>query len=87
MLRSGTASYYHLDGLGSITSLSSSAGALAQTYAYDNFGKLTSGFSLIPPGTNFPGQVKTLRPSVSLDDVCEARAFLQRSVVTDISST
>jgi RHS repeat-associated protein len=38
----GTASYYQQDGLGSITSLSSSAGALAQTYAYDNFGKVTA---------------------------------------------
>jgi RHS repeat-associated protein len=42
MLRSGAASYYHQDGLGSVTSLSNSAGALAQTYAYDNFGKLTA---------------------------------------------
>ncbi len=42
MLRSGATSYYHADGLGSVTSLSSSAGALAQTYAYDSFGKQTS---------------------------------------------
>ena len=42
MLRNGTASYYHQDGLGSVTSLSSSAGTLAQTYSYDNFGKLTT---------------------------------------------
>jgi len=41
-LRNGTSSYYQQDGLGSITSLSSSAGALAQTYAYDNFGKVTA---------------------------------------------
>ena len=42
MLRSGTTSYYHADGLGSVTSLSSSAGSLAQTYGYDSFGKQTS---------------------------------------------
>jgi RHS repeat-associated protein len=42
MLRSGTGSYYQADGLGSITSLSSSAGALANTYTYDSFGKLTA---------------------------------------------
>jgi RHS repeat-associated protein len=42
MLRSGATSYYHADGLGSVTSLSNSAGALAQTYAYDSFGKQTS---------------------------------------------
>lgn len=41
-LRSSTTSYYDADGLGSITSLSSSAGALANTYTYDSFGKLTA---------------------------------------------
>ncbi|HEX4921665.1 MAG TPA: RHS repeat-associated core domain-containing protein [Candidatus Bathyarchaeia archaeon] len=41
-LRSGAASYYHADGLGSITSLSNPAGTLAQTYVYDSFGQLTS---------------------------------------------
>jgi RHS repeat-associated protein len=40
--RSGTTSYYERDGLGSITSLSNSAGALANTYTYDSFGNLTS---------------------------------------------
>jgi len=42
VLRSGAASYYHADGLGSVTSLSSSAGAIANTYTYDSFGKLTA---------------------------------------------
>ena len=42
MLRSGATSFYHADGLGSVTSLSNTAGALAQTYAYDSFGKQTS---------------------------------------------
>jgi RHS repeat-associated protein len=41
-LRSGTTSYYEADGLGTITSLSSSAGALAATYTFDSFGKLTN---------------------------------------------
>jgi RHS repeat-associated protein len=40
--RSGGNSYYEADGLGSITSLSSSAGALANTYTYDSFGNVTS---------------------------------------------
>jgi RHS repeat-associated protein len=40
--RSGTTNYYEADGLGSITTLSSSAGALANTYTYDSFGKLTA---------------------------------------------
>ena len=35
-------SYYERDGLGSITSLSNSLGALANRYTYDSFGKLTA---------------------------------------------
>jgi RHS repeat-associated protein len=42
MLRSASTSYYEADGLGSITSLSSGAGALAQTYTFDSFGKQTA---------------------------------------------
>jgi RHS repeat-associated protein len=42
MLRSSTTSYYQADGLGSVTSLSNSAGALAQTYTFDSFGKQTA---------------------------------------------
>ncbi len=42
MLRSATTSYYHADGLGSVTSLSNAAGALAQTYTFDSFGKQTA---------------------------------------------
>jgi RHS repeat-associated protein len=41
MLRSGATSFYHTDGLGSISSLSNAAGALAQTYTFDSFGKQT----------------------------------------------
>jgi RHS repeat-associated protein len=50
MLRGGATSYYHADGLGSVTSLSSSAGAIANTYTYDAFGKLTASTgSLVNP--------------------------------------
>lgn len=38
----GATSYYEADGLGSVTSLSSSAGALVDTYTYDSFGKETA---------------------------------------------
>ena len=41
-LRSGTASYYHGDALGSITSLSSPTGTLANAYTYDSFGNVTA---------------------------------------------
>jgi RHS repeat-associated protein len=50
MLRSSATSYFHADGLGSVTSLSSAAGAIANTYTYDSFGKLTvSTSSLVNP--------------------------------------
>ena len=50
MLRSGSTSYYHADGLGSISSLSNSAGSIANTYTYDSFGKLTASTgSLVNP--------------------------------------
>jgi len=42
MMRGGVTSFYNADGLGSITSLSNSAGTLAQTYSLDSFGKLTA---------------------------------------------
>jgi len=41
-LRSGTTSYYEQDGLGSVTSLTNSAGAVAETYTYDSYGKPTA---------------------------------------------
>jgi hypothetical protein len=40
MLRSSATSYFHADGLGSITSLSNSAGTLANTYTYDSYGRV-----------------------------------------------
>jgi RHS repeat-associated protein len=42
MLRGAITSYYHADGLGSVTSLSNPSGVSAQTYGYDSFGKQTS---------------------------------------------
>jgi RHS repeat-associated protein len=38
----GATSYYEQDGLGSVTSLTNAAGAFAQTYTYDSFGKITN---------------------------------------------
>ena len=42
MDRSSVASFYEADGLGSVTSLTSGAGALAQAYTFDSFGKQTN---------------------------------------------
>ena len=38
-LQSGATSFYESDGLGSVTSLTTAAGAVADTYTYDSFGK------------------------------------------------
>jgi len=49
-LRSSSTSYYEQDGHGSITSLTNSSGAAAETYTYDSLGKLTAtAGSLINP--------------------------------------
>jgi RHS repeat-associated protein len=55
-LRSGTTSYYQADGLGSVTSLSSSAGALANTYTYDSFGNLTASTGSLTNRFEFTGR-------------------------------
>jgi RHS repeat-associated protein len=41
-VRGGSAGFYEQDGLGSVTSLSGSTGALVNTYAYDSFGVVTA---------------------------------------------
>ena len=64
MLRSGATSFYQADGLGSVTSLSNAAGALAQTYTFDSFGKLTgSSGSLTNP---FQYTARELDPETNL---------------------
>jgi RHS repeat-associated protein len=40
--RSGTVSYYEQDNVGSVTSLTTANGAIAQTYTYDSFGNVTT---------------------------------------------
>ena len=40
MDRSGSKYYYHSDGLGSITDLTDSTGAVKQSYVYDSFGQI-----------------------------------------------
>jgi len=55
-LRAGTTSYYQADGLGSVTSLSSSAGSLANTYTYDSFGKLIASTGAVTNPFQFTGR-------------------------------
>src|SRR5437867_4326047 len=56
MLRSSTTSYYETDGLGTVTSLSNSAGSLAQTYTVDSFGKQTASSGSLTKPFRFTGR-------------------------------
>jgi RHS repeat-associated protein len=64
-LRSGTTSYYEQDGLGSVSSLSSTAGALAKTYTYDSFGKLTASTGTLTNPLQYTGRESD--PETNLD--------------------
>jgi RHS repeat-associated protein len=55
-LRGGTTSYYQADALGSVTSLSNGTGALANTYTYDSFGKLSASTGTITNPFEFTGR-------------------------------
>ncbi len=55
-LRSSTTSYYEADGLGSVTSLTSSAGALANTYTYDSYGNLTTSSGSVSNPFSYTGR-------------------------------
>ena len=54
--RASATSYYQQDGLGSTTSLSSSAGALANTYTYDSFGNLTASTGTVTNPLRYTGR-------------------------------
>jgi RHS repeat-associated protein len=56
VLRSGTTSYYEADGLGSVTSLSNSVGALAQTYTFDSFGNQTASSGSLTNSLRYTGR-------------------------------
>jgi RHS repeat-associated protein len=55
-LRSGATSYYEQDALGTVTSLSNGAGALANTYTYDSFGKLSASTGSITNPFQYTGR-------------------------------
>jgi len=56
ILRSGTTSYYEADGVGSLTSLSATSGALASTYTYDSFGNLVASSGSLVNSFRFTGR-------------------------------
>jgi RHS repeat-associated protein len=53
---SGTNSYYQQDGLGSVTSLSNGNASLANTYAYDSYGKLTASSGTLVNPVQYTGR-------------------------------
>jgi RHS repeat-associated protein len=55
-LRSGVTSYSLQDGIGSVSALSNSAGALAGTYSYDSFGNLTASTGAITNPFRYTGR-------------------------------
>ena len=55
-LRSGTTSYYEADGLGSVTTLSNTAGAVAANYTYDSFGNLVASSGSIVNNFRYTGR-------------------------------
>src|SRR5438309_2991316 len=56
MLRSSTTSNYSLDALGSTTSFSNGAGALAQTYTFDSYGNQTASSGSLTNPFRFAGR-------------------------------
>ena len=63
-LRSGTASYYQQDALGSVTSLSTPSAALSNTYTFDAFGKLTTSTGTLPNPFQYTGRESDLETGV-----------------------
>jgi len=55
-LRSGTASFYSQDGLGSVTSLTNSTAGLGNTYNYDSFGNLTASTGTLTNSLRYTGR-------------------------------
>jgi len=55
-LRSGVTSYYEQDAIGSVSALSNAAGALANTYTYDAFGKLIASSGTITNPFQYTGR-------------------------------
>ena len=55
-LRAGTVAYYQQDGVDSVTSLSTSASAIVNTYSYDSFGRSTASSSGLVNPFQFTGR-------------------------------
>jgi RHS repeat-associated protein len=56
ILRGTTTDFYEADGLGSVTSLTNSSGASAETYTYDSFGNLTASTGSLTNSLRYTGR-------------------------------
>ena len=54
--RSGVASYYQQDGIGSVSALTNSSGAIASSYTYDSFGRLTASSGTLTNSFQYTGR-------------------------------
>jgi RHS repeat-associated protein len=73
--RSGAASFYEQDALGSVTSLSSSTGTLSNSYTFDAFGNLTASTGSL--GNPFQYTGRDFDPETGLR-FCRARYYDQQ---------
>jgi RHS repeat-associated protein len=64
-LRSGVTSYYEQDAIGSVSALTNAAGALANTYTYDSFGKLTASTGAVANPFQYTGRDYDSEDSIS----------------------
>jgi RHS repeat-associated protein len=55
-IRAGSSTYYEVDGIGSVTSLSDSSGVLVNTYSYDSFGRVTSSSGTVTNTFKYSGR-------------------------------
>jgi RHS repeat-associated protein len=56
MLRSGVTSYYEADGLGSITSLTNTTGAISASYQYDSYGQIVGSTGALSNALTYTGR-------------------------------
>jgi len=56
VLRAGVTNYYEQDGIGAISTLSNSIGAISNTYTYDSFGNLTASTGTIANAFRYTGR-------------------------------
>jgi YD repeat-containing protein len=73
-VRSGTTNYYEQGGVGSVTSLSNTAGGLANTYTYDSYGKLSASTGTISKSFLYTGRESDPETGLVFEDPLHFRS-------------